>query len=926
MQKILKELLEKEDKSITCAEKFLVTDIKFDNEKDWIILELQQKHTTYKDIVMIKGNTFPIPKVNRILFVNKIFLKYSQEFNLKLFIEGNFDEKSEKQKLVESKKDYSFDHSSIYQTISELAEIDIPKINSNIFRIISAFEDNKLTIKSILDSKIYSVEIKHNQNNNFKSNEFLWICNYELEQNNIKSNKMTTFEIFDDYKLINYLDNYTEGKNILFQVVDIDKENIILYNKNQNIYKLKKQNAGNEVLSFCTTLIISNFIIKSGNEIELTNESFFYKFKIETYYIENIIINLISILELHFLDFNKYNNKYDCIMSPMFDGKKIIKNNIEYLFFDSVSRKKYEYYPINLTLSNSKDDNIKNTFTLHLYPALINKINAFINTKDKKLYFFEYFYYNISDTLGEVEKEIIVDNKKYNIIINDNFGSENRKRISIINIPFQKMEVLENELKSNSLKICELINHDVHKIIGIYDISNEFKDNEISNDFFDQYYEHFGDIYDKMQLPYHPNLNKNLETLKNKVVIYNNLYFKYELTNTNLFYESMTFSQFKAWFGLIICFYANKCIIKNKEISDFIQEVNHILDKILGKNLKYKEIIRIIIYLINKKIFNELYNEIKFVSELQSNSPFALAYEFNKNQIRQLNEFSALFQAYLQLDSYIEYNYIHSDYTHSFSLECVFMLKYQLLSTYENFFCIIKENNNLYAFIDYDTKITVINTLTSFGENFHESDLLNNEVKAKNYAMPLSLYFTHEKSGHYKYSLKNKGFNCPLIYYRGLKIEIEIGQFIKGGNYYGESGRIIENFICKDKTIIHELSSNFIFGEFFSNEYFNGRDFSKLIKAVKLKLKDIELIKEASMRNQIHNIIQSEDNNVGENEENLNLLSYIRVGDITLNLSTIRRESSMTEKEKKERDEEYLLKRKSIIKNLKKRKKDDEKQ
>ena len=43
---------------------------------------------------MIKGNTFPIPKVYSFLSVNKISLKYSHDFSLKLFIEGNFDEKN----------------------------------------------------------------------------------------------------------------------------------------------------------------------------------------------------------------------------------------------------------------------------------------------------------------------------------------------------------------------------------------------------------------------------------------------------------------------------------------------------------------------------------------------------------------------------------------------------------------------------------------------------------------------------------------------------------------------------------------------------------------------------------------------------------------------------------------------------------------
>ena len=96
----------------------------------------------------------------------------------------------------------------------------------------------------------------------------------------------------------------------------------------------------------------------------------------------------------------------------------------------------------------------------------------------------------------------------------------------------------------------------------------------------------------------------------------------------------MTLSQFKAWFGLIICYYVKKCKTTNKNISDLIKEISHIFEDILLKNLKYKEIIRIFIYVINTKIFNGLNNEIKFVSELHPYSPFVLAYEFNKEQIK----------------------------------------------------------------------------------------------------------------------------------------------------------------------------------------------------------------------------------------------------------------------------------------------------
>jgi hypothetical protein len=297
----------------------------------------------------------------------------------------------------------------------------------------------------------------------------------------------------------------------------------------------------------------------------------------------------------------------------MFDEKKIITKNIEHIYFDSIIRKKYEYYPIDLTLSSSKNDNIKSTFSLYIYPALMNKINAFLNVKDKKLYYYEYLYYNISDDLEEFQKEIIVNDKKYNITINDNFGSKNRKRFSIMNIPYQKCEVSENEMKSCSIQICELINKGFKKIIGIYNIKIEFKEKEISNDYFDKYYESFGDIYDIIKTNKSRFYNKIEEKLKNKFIKYDLIINKNKMhiLNTNNFYESMTLSQFKSWFGLVICEFAKKSKSNEYKVKDVLSNADEILYTIKDKKLKYKDIIRILIFALNQTLIKKI-NIVKY--------------------------------------------------------------------------------------------------------------------------------------------------------------------------------------------------------------------------------------------------------------------------------------------------------------------------
>ena len=168
-----------------------------------------------------------------------------------------------------------------------------------------------------------------------------------------------------------------------------------------------------------------------------------------------------------------------------------------FVFRFCITFKKYEYIPLNITLNNSlKEDENSIAFTVYLFPGLMNKINVFINHVCSKAYFYEFLYYNISDNIGEISKNINIEGKEYKIDKSDNYGSKNRKRICIMNIPYQKNEVDENELNGNSIQICELIKDEIHKIIGIFDISYKNFYIENSNNYFDNYYSEFGDVHD----------------------------------------------------------------------------------------------------------------------------------------------------------------------------------------------------------------------------------------------------------------------------------------------------------------------------------------------------------------------------------------------------------------------------------------------
>lgn len=893
MEKLINTLLEMENRSMEIKQEYYVktVDEKTKVDIDIIILDLQQDDKLYKGVAMIKGLTFPIPQENDIILVKKIYLNYSQEFQLKLFIEGEITGfKKKPLEMKEIKDTYSFEFIHIFQTLSSISNISSSPFYSTIFKIINIAK-NDVALKSISDLKLYHLKLEDKQSEILKPDDFLWIQCYQLQEDNILLNKLSTLEILNEEQLLIILETLPFENVALYHIIDINDNNIMLINSNGKLFELKhnKHFVDTHNIDFCSTILVSNYIM-GENKIELNELSFVYKFKQESYYFEKVLVNSYAVLEITFLDFNGNQNFYDRLYcGDQYDSQeeneilfkenefiikqeeeeneeeldelneketekkisekekrekrkaikrlsRVISNQKEYIVLSSNVRKKYEYFPYHIGLYNSEkleeNEELLISFTIFVYPGLINKINAFINIKLPKTYFYEFFYYNIDKDLGKIEKSLIIEGKEYKIDNSDSFGSRNRKRICVLNIPYQKTEVPEEELNTNSIQIGELIKDDINKIIGIWDISEDYFYEENMNLFFDNYYSEFGDVYDVITKKTKTNqemkifLNEKIELFKSKKL-------NEDFTMTYNYEDRMTLSRFKARIGLIICQFMSQY---KKYLIYIIREISKLYLDIQDQKLKYSEIIRITVYILIENIANmkNANIDLNFISQLEDDSPYKIAFEFNKEQINYLDEFSPLFQAYLQMDSYKSYNYINQRESHTFSMELIFMMRYQLLSAYENFFFIKRKNDIEYASLDINTGVTIINEKTLFGDNYRENKVIINNKIAKNYAMPISINFLHEKSGHYKYMIKNHQLIPPLIYYKGLKIKLEV--VYKEECFIGESGEIIEDFICDDKSIINELLTNFIYGELLKKEYFGQKNFKNLINAIKEKL------------------------------------------------------------------------------------------
>ena len=206
-------------------------------------------------------------------------------------------------------------------------------------------------------------------------------------------------------------------------------------------------------------------------------------------------------------------------------------------------------------------------------------------------------------------------------------------------------------------------------------------------------------------------------------------------------------------------------------------------------------------------------------TELSDNSYF-LALSFNKNIIYNLKENSALTIGYIQLDSYIMTNYFiyNKGKTYSLSNEPLILMKHHLLINYENFVFVYYESSGKYcenALFYKPNRVTFINEGSLFNSNYSKS------YHGKDFALPISMEFFHEKDSHSKKSLKNLRIKSPFICYKNeynasiILKEAEDGQFLE--SLIGDKEFIKALKDCKNKL-----------GELMRVEYFIDVDFQKL--------------------------------------------------------------------------------------------------
>ena len=870
MKVALKDLISSKIKRINSNMVMKIISSNLDIVSDDIEITLFDNSSIYKNLYLIKGEIFPTPKNNDIIQVEELYLKHDENLVIKLYL---------KAKIIDSKQKF-IDHNDIKDTIycngkkllsllkSLLNMKEEEKLYSSVFIIKNLDHKSKsYKLLNFQDLKEYKIFLESNER--LDKDDFILIDNFKIKDNKdiIFSDLTMTKKLKEEdfFKIVyRFID---QNNSDLFKVIDIENNYLILINKCKQLFKLDNNNIKG---SLGKIIFISNFLLKKFDNIFqmiiIKEDTYIQISKDEFYYSKNLRINTLSCVKFYIKDF-KQNNQYDKI--KIFNEIKEINDKEIIFVLSTFNDKNFDYFPIEINLYHtSQKEEFNKTFHFLLFKGLLNKINLFVNIVLTKSYFFEFFYLDISNKLNNLDKIFSFQNEIKENFEPDNFDSENRKRINLMNVSPEKIpstkhyeteikNIINNENKFISIQICYLINNNEVKIFGIFNLEDIKIPLINSNSIFDDYYDDFGNIYDEL-IEYDYDIN-NLDIFNHCIEKYQNC--DLDKRNTHLlanFDENITLSQYKTRLGYLICYYldlkkSNKLF--PKYLCIHLKTLNFLLIK---RKIDLFKKLRIITFFLRENIIKKSSSlKLFFFDELNPNNPYTLAYKFNIQEIDNINEFSRLFFAYIQLDSFILYNHCIKTLSYSFSMEPLFMIKYHLKSNYEEFFFTSRGISDKYAFQALDEKITVINEKSLFNKGIYDEEIIDIEDinESKNYALSISMEFRHEKNTHQKLSGKNIGQLSPLFYVRdlefkkiSLKVTIEDKIIEKG-----ESGWMIESFICPVTSKIKELKTGLIYGELLDYKLFTNKNFTELFNKMEEINKKVELKSDDKNKNENKN-------------------------------------------------------------------------
>ena len=770
--------------------------------------------------------------------------------------------------------------------ISEEKELSI-KNRANKEKLKQFLKENELKDNSLIYIENYLLEhdsISFNNLTLFNKVKLEYIDEYIKSKFKFeyKNDDIFQYKINSIYNKINF---------ILLKVVDIQDKFILGIDIFSNIYKIDRNSTKiKEIQNIYEIILIKNY-----NEL-IIHDSFLILSLNEKTYIHiiensfcNSIINNLSIINLNFLDYiNKEKNYFKQIR---FSGKnedisfEIVKQCEYFVLFTNFNLiKNYYVFTIKLVSQNSYEIRI---FQFIIYYGLLNKINCLINYIGKESYGCEFFYYNFNYDLPKFQI-LNYDEKELKFEINDDLNSKSRKRFVILNYSgIQNMNIYKNKIKKKNEKeeknkenmdnkneiitinnrynlndnlndkegipeistktsFLFIFSHEKgnNNLLGVYDINEINNYNDLEKEINKQNDENkiffnFFKIMNNKKI----NLKKKDDYLKSLQKYKNNVKIEQLVRSANYDFSYIDYENYITYINICLFYYYNKTSNKEGLINEFREKFN----LLINSNLSYFDRIRIMRFTC-KEYFRTSddcrVTHLILLDDLTDDNSYKIAIDFNKKMINELEENSQLFIPFIQLDSYILYNYKKNSYSFTFSLEPLILTKKHLLSSYDDFIFTYKEkseNDQLtLAFQCTKNDVTAINEYNLFPSN----DICDSkELRGNDKAVPISVNLLHERNGHSKKDKKNKRNTSPLSFYKQNEIVTINKNYQKkdkiSGIIKGEAGHIDDSFIRYQSDNLNlELIINNNFGNIINNvKLFTSKTFEGLANEIRSKTK-----------------------------------------------------------------------------------------
>ena len=284
------------------------------------------------------------------------------------------------------------------------------------------------------------------------------------------------------------------------------------------------------------------------------------------------------------------------------------------------------------------------------------------------------------------------------------------------------------------------------------------------------------------------------------------------------------------------------------------------------------------------------YENIKLLKlyELPLHSPFVASEKIYLDIINKLNDNSALYFFYLQINSSSGFDYISSNTWYKIKYIPLIEIKSHILFSRFEFFFTFKQEDKVSAFIDGQTLVNNYN-VSQFSPGYHFKENLEYE-KSNNNTAKLLLYKFHENSHSKFYRNIINDLTPRYLYNFDLEIldshydkiiEYKLGKKVnisdKLGESTGEEGYAIEIFIYDDlrKTDIL-LNSHGDLKAFCDTSLYTGSNFDKLKKMIsEIKIeKDIFKLIFDPPQNRTSNVLRID--NIDNSQSNINRRNRIQ--------------------------------------------------